>query len=73
MPNSRKQIQLKRVAAGSYTAFVNGREKRIHRNEDRATSWFGQWIITDPNDPHSYSDPIPTLKDCINALASQSA
>lgn len=70
-PTDRELIALKKIAPGSYTATVNGRVKRIKQNDDHSTSWCGQWAITDVNDPTEYSDPIPTLKDCIKALAEQ--
>lgn len=64
------QLTFKRNHPGSYTTHIwDGRvEVQITRNDERDSSWYGQWIITSGQD---YSDPIPTLARAKAAVQDQ--
>lgn len=60
-----KTVKLTKIQAGLYETRVNGRLYEVSLNNERGSSWYGQWII---RSSHSYSDPIRTLKECKAAL-----
>lgn len=58
-------VRLTRVHAGSYTFKIRNTTFEIHQNTEQDSSWYLEWIIVG-ND--NYSDPMPTLKKCREAL-----
>jgi hypothetical protein len=65
-------IKFQRTASEYIYKFPDGTTARIWRNDDRSTSWYGQWMVQRMNRSEtfviSYSDPIPTLRACREAV-----
>lgn len=65
--NTQTTIKLKRLSSGNYE-FAFGRHTfSIAKNNESGMD--GQWMIRQSDDLYSYSDPIPTLRDCRDALS----
>lgn len=66
-------VKLKRKFAGVYDYFLpNGKKFHIFRNDERDSTWFGQWMIETCSESGyvlSNSDPMPTLTHCREAIA----
>jgi hypothetical protein len=60
-------IKLTRRCAGEYEYKIRNTVFTVAQNNERDSSWYGNWIISDS--AHSVSDPIPTLAHCREALA----
>jgi hypothetical protein len=58
-------VKLRKLHSGAYVYFILGNEFTITRNNERDSSWYGEWAIIGNN---SYSDPIATLQRCRAAL-----
>jgi hypothetical protein len=64
-------IRLTRICAGAYEYTIRNTVFTIERNDERDSTWYGEWIISEHND--SYSDPMPSLQRCREALAHMEA
>lgn len=62
MAASRRLIRLQKQVGG-YSCLLNGKMYSVFKMEA------GGWQIKNDNDPYDYSDPLPTLKACREALA----
>ncbi len=60
-------VKLNRLFKGHHTAKFYGHTFDIVQNEERDSTWFGEWIIS-TDSGKSYSDPMPTLRRCRAAL-----
>lgn len=58
-------VRLTRVMAGLYTYKIRTTVFEIERNDERDSSWFGEWLISWRRET---SDPFKTLADCRRAL-----
>ena len=61
-------VRLTKLSSGCYEYKILGHTFVITRNDERDTSWYGEWAIIDENNPWSGSDPIRTLAKCRLAL-----
>ena len=61
-------VKLTRKFAGEYEYQMYGHTFVISRNDERDSTWYGEWIIKWGTYQQHYGDPIPTLARCRLAL-----